>query len=105
MDMTKDTMIVFMNENPNVKITHDLFSEDEYIYQKEDGKVYDENGYLFEDWYSDYIHDGLRMRTNKCWENGWRVKEDEDLCDKLNKTQSGRYYLYENYCKTCNKFL
>lgn len=72
--MTRDEMIVFMEENPNVKITHTLFDSDEYIYQKEDGKVYDENGYLFDDWYSDR-NNGVRMRTGGNWEDGWSVKE------------------------------
>lgn len=47
--MYRDTMIKFMEENPGVKIIHGLFGNDEFIYQKNNGCVYDENGYLFED--------------------------------------------------------
>lgn len=36
--MSKDDMITFIKENPNIKITHWLFSDDEYIYQKEEGR-------------------------------------------------------------------
>ena len=43
--MTREAIIIFMQENPNVKITHTLFDSNEYIYLKEDGNVYDENGF------------------------------------------------------------
>lgn len=103
--MDRSTMIVFMEENPNVKITHWLFSDDEYIYQKEDGKVYEENGYLFEDWYSEGAgqHNGIRMRNGGNWETGWKVKEDSDMCKNLSKTTSGKSYLYNNRCKNCQR--
>lgn len=105
--MDRSTMIVFIQENPNVKIRHPLFSNDEYIYQKEDGKVYDENEYLFEDWYSEEKgqHNGIRMRTGVNWDDGWEVISDEDMCKNLSKTTSGRKYLYGSYCKTCKGYL
>lgn len=83
--MDRSVMIVFINENPNVKVTHILFGDDEYIYQKEDGRVYDENGYLFEDWYSEGAgkHDGIRMRTGGKWDSGWSVIIDENSCETL----------------------
>lgn len=77
--MTRDEMIEFMDENPNVHITHDLFSDDEYIYSDIDGLIWDEKGYLFENW--DSVTDmwsgnnGIRMRTGGIWENGWHIKE------------------------------
>lgn len=71
--MTRDEIIKFMEENPNVRITHTSFDSDEYLYQKEDGNVYDEKGYLFEDWYSNRSN-GLRMRSGGNWEDGWSVK-------------------------------
>ena len=77
--MTRDEMIEFIAENPYIHITHDLFDVDEYIYSDIDGLVWDENGYLFENW--DSITDmwsganGLRMRTGGKWETGWHIKE------------------------------
>ena len=74
--MTRDGMIKFIKTHPNVKISHELFANDEYIYSKEDGNVYDENGYLFEDWYSPFSHDGIRFRSGKLdmrWETGWKL--------------------------------
>ena len=78
-------MIEFIKENPNVKITHFLFGEDEYIFQKENGKIYDERGYLFEDWYSEGAgkHNGIRMRVGGDWDTGWAVVKDEDMCKEL----------------------
>ena len=71
--MTRDEMIIFIKDHPNVKITHWLFDEDEYIYSKDDGIVYDENGLLFEDWKSD-VYDGIRLRITGPWKDGWVVK-------------------------------
>ena len=72
--MTRDEMIEFLNKNPNVKVSHFLFDSDEYIYQK-NGYIYDESGYLFEDWFSERSN-GLRMRTEGLWEDGWYIKDD-----------------------------
>lgn len=72
--MTRDEMIAFISEHPNVKITHPLFGSEEYLIGKEDGNVYDEKGYLFEDWHSDR-NNGLRMRKGDIWEKGWMVKD------------------------------
>lgn len=77
--MTRTEMIEFIKENPYVHITHDLFSTDEYIYSDIDGLVWDEKGYLFENW--DSVTDmwsgnnGIRMRIGGSWENGWHIKE------------------------------
>ena len=101
--MTREVMIVFMEENPNVKITHTLFGSEEYIYQKEDGDVYDENGYLFDDWYSDR-NNGVRMRTGGNWEDGWSVKFDKETCKLLLMTTSGKEYLYNSVCRNCQYF-
>ena len=79
--MTRDEMIAFIKGNPNVKIKHEYFSPDEYIYSKENGEVYTEEGYLFEDWYSSEFtgHNGIRMRKGDGWETGWSLyKENED---------------------------
>ena len=74
--MTRTEMIGFARENPLVKITHPLFSKDEYIYGKGDGKVYEEHDYLFEDFTSER-HNGLRMRSGGAWETGWSLYEEE----------------------------
>lgn len=79
--MTRDEMIAFIKENPNIKIKHEYFSPDEYIYSKENGDVYTEEGYLFEDWYNSKFtgHNGIRMRKGDGWETGWSLyKENED---------------------------
>lgn len=69
---SRDWAITILNHHPNVKITHRLFSTDEYIYGR-NGKVYDENDYLFEDWISEGLgrHDGMRMRVDELWNDGW----------------------------------
>lgn len=77
--MTRQEMIVFIIKNPNVHISHPLFADYEFIYSGSDGLVYDENGYVFEDWSS--ITDvwlgrnGIRLRTGSKWETGWFIKE------------------------------
>ena len=77
--MSRNEMIEFIQKNSCVHITHFLFGDDEYIYSSEDGLVYDEKGYLFEDWNSVTNmwsgHNGIRMRSGKQWENGWSIKE------------------------------
>jgi len=74
--MSRDEMIQFMKDNPNVKITHELFSSEEYLIMKDDGNVYDENNYLFEDWETD--KNGIRMRKGGSWESNWFVKCDSE---------------------------
>lgn len=76
--MTRTEMIDFIRENPNIPITHPLFSPDEYIVALENENVIDESGYLFEDWYSPNDitgRNGIRERIGGSWEDGWRVKE------------------------------
>lgn len=77
--MTRTEMIEFIKENPYVHITHFLFSNDEYIFSLENGKVYDENHYLFEDWYSPNDirgWNGIRCRAGGDWEDGWSIKNN-----------------------------
>lgn len=77
--MTRDEMIKFIKENPFVNITHDLFSTKEFIYADNNGLVYDENGYLFEDWDRTINkwsgNNGIRLRSGGSWEDGWYIKE------------------------------
>lgn len=76
--MTRAEMIAFIRENPHIHVTHPLFDESEYIYTGNDGFVYDENGFLFEDWcdgFGGWIgRNGIRMRIGGQWEDGWRIK-------------------------------
>lgn len=72
MYMTKSDIIAFLQQHPYVKITHNLFTKNEYIYSREDGCVYDENDRLFEDWHS-VFYCGLRLRTADEWNRGWTL--------------------------------
>lgn len=72
--MTRDEIIKILRSQPNVKVSHTLFEDDEYLYMK-GGQVYDENGYLFEDWYSP-THNGIRMRAGAAWDTGWYIKNN-----------------------------
>lgn len=71
---SREQAIYRLKNHPNEKITHRLFGPDEYIYSK-DGKVYDEDGYLFEDWISEGLgqHNGMRMRAGDSFEDGWSL--------------------------------
>ena len=71
--------VQILQENPFIKITHHLFSPDEYLFCDAKGKVRDENNYLFEDWVSTGInrHDGVRQRLGGSWETGWTIKEEK----------------------------
>mgnify|MGYP003295212763 FL=1 len=73
--MSNQEAIKVMLDNPYKKITHTLFAPDEYIYSKGDGVIYDENGYVFEDWHSHC--NGMRIRTEGYWQEGWSIKNDE----------------------------
>lgn len=90
--MDRNMMIKLMEENPGVKITHELFGTGEFIYQKDNGYGYDENGYFFEDWYSfgSGRHDGIRIRKGGNWEDGWKIAEKFDICKTLSGSVSGK---------------
>ena len=75
--MTRTEMIEFIKENPNVKITHDLFTPDEYIYSLPNGIVYTEEDYLFEDWMDGSYYCGIRMRKGDLWEDRWSLYKGE----------------------------
>jgi hypothetical protein len=72
--MTIQEAIKVMLDNPYKKIKHRLFAPDEYIYSKGDKIIYDENGYVFEDWYSHC--DGLRIKKEAFCEEGWSVYDE-----------------------------
>lgn len=75
--LSREAAIDVLENKPNQKITHKFFDSNEYIYSK-DGVVYDEQGYLFEDWVSDGTgkHDGIRARVGGAWEDGWSLYEE-----------------------------
>ena len=78
--MTRTEMIAYIKANPYHKISHPLFADDEYIYVGRYGYVYDENGYLFEDWVDPDHWDGIRERDGGKWDDGWYVKETMEPC-------------------------
>ena len=69
--MTKAQMIDFIIIHPYMKVSLWLFDDDEYIFYN-GGRVYTEEGYVFEDWTSDRAN-GLRVREGGYWETGWFV--------------------------------
>lgn len=81
--MTRSEMIEFIKENPYRHITHRLFDKDEYIYSDIDGLVWDEHGYLFEDWGNlgdDWFgRNGIRIRQGEAWESGWCLKKELNM--------------------------
>lgn len=81
--MTRSEMIDFIKANPFVPITHHLFDNSEYIYSDNYGSVLDENGNVFEDWFTPYMCDGIRIRAEEVWQSGWEVKKGIKLCKYL----------------------
>lgn len=76
-NLTREEAIAILRTNPNVKVSHELFSEDEFLTGNGCGNIFDENGYPFEDWISSHIN-GMRMRTDYLFENGWYIKKEKD---------------------------
>lgn len=74
-DLNRSEMIELIKKHPHLPFAHRLFSHGEYIYSNASGDVYDENGYLFEDWHSEGpgCHAGIRLRIGGAWEHGWRI--------------------------------
>ena len=70
--MTRSEAIAHMQLNPNIKVTHDHFSPEEYLYMK-DGKIYTEEGYLFEDFEPRSNNNGMRIRDGENWATGWSI--------------------------------
>lgn len=69
-EFSRDIAVKILQNLKGVKITHDLFGSDEYLYK--DGVVLDESGRVFEDWTTDR-HNGIRMRKGGIWEGHWRL--------------------------------
>ena len=112
--MTRSEMIAYIKQDPHVKISHIYFAQYEYIYSKNDGFIYDENGNLFETFDdTDLIHIGLRLRENGAWEDGWYVKgclysleiPKIGLCCEAyykSKRNDGKEWMHFPYCKKEN---
>lgn len=64
--MTKSEAIQSMQEGK--KVTHIHFMAHEYIYQKPDGRIFDEN----EDWELDQT-ELWKYRAGGSWETGWSI--------------------------------
>lgn len=75
--MSRDDLLEELFTLDRIKFKHELFDEDEYLIKPfETSIIYDENDYLFENWYDDY-HDGIIRRSGGYWEDGWSIVERE----------------------------
>lgn len=91
--MTYGEMVDFIGENPGVAVTHRLFDDHEFIFMAGNGKVYDEQGYLFEDWNRGfYAHDGIRIRDQGPWLTDWSVKIGVILPEKHRIESEEKYF-------------
>jgi hypothetical protein len=107
-------MIVYIKANPHLRFSHTYFSEYEYIYSKNDGFIYDEDGNLFETFDdTDFMHIGLRLREGGNWEDGWYVKgcrysleiPTVGLCCEayyLSKRKDGKEWMHFPFCSEEN---
>lgn len=75
--MTREQVLKIFRTKPGFKITHIMFAEDEYLYAKNDGRIYDENYNLFEDWKENSRYDGMRTRKDGVWADNWQFFEEE----------------------------
>ena len=99
--MTRKEMIGFIMINPNVKVTHRLFSKDEYIYSNGNGCVYEEHGYPFEDFISKDCN-GIRARSGGAWENGWSLYKDAAEMDiEYRVSHTGKEI--REWCEECTE--
>lgn len=93
--MTKDQAIHYMLHNPHCHVRHQLFAEDEWLYSRGDGIIYDEVGNVFEDFTSHCA--GMRFRHEPVWLTGWTVVlgPDPELPDEHPTNALDR--LFENW--------
>lgn len=70
--MNKQAAINLMKRSPLVKITHQYFSSEEYIYMK-DGDIYDESGYRMTGIGPDSSINFWTDRTGPEWDEGWSI--------------------------------
>ena len=84
--MNRQAAINLMMREPQIKITHQYFSPDEYIYMK-NGYIYDENDYQLT---GNHFNDGIDFwtdRTGPEWEEGWSIYKTD--ADKLLEANEG----------------
>ena len=80
-NLTREEAIAILRTNPTAKVSHVLFSEDEFLIGNGGGTVFDENDYVFEDWTSSN-HNGIRMRNDSYFKTGWYLKTKKDDTDE-----------------------
>lgn len=66
-------MLIENTEDCSIKFRHCSFDDEEWLISKSDGNIYDEQGYLFEDWDTPNMFNGMRMRKGGAWEDGWVI--------------------------------
>lgn len=74
-NMSRLELVIFLNFNPDIKISHWLFESGEYIWYDEcKGVIKDKDNNIFEDWSSENECNGIRIRDTDSWLSGWYVK-------------------------------
>ena len=76
--LSRDEIIAYMQANHFARVRHKLFDKNEYLYMADDGFIYDENGYLFENWQDPFRWDGMSIRWGGAWEQGWSVYNETE---------------------------
>lgn len=85
--MNRQAAINLMMRGPQIKITHQYFSPDEYIYMI-DGEIYDENDYRMKcNGPNGQIITFWTDRTGPEWEEGWSIYKTD--ADKLLEANEG----------------
>lgn len=67
--MTKDDILSISAEQ-GMKITHELFTDDEYIEVLTNGDIRTEEGYIVSQ------DEFWRYRTEKYWDEGWSIYQE-----------------------------
>lgn len=75
--ITRSEAVALMQSDSNIKVTHDYFSPEEYLYMK-NGKIYTEEDYLFEDFEPLSHNNGMRLRDGENWATGWSIWKDPE---------------------------
>lgn len=71
--MVRTEMLTFIEEHPNVPVSHPFFGSDEFIFMDNHLIIRDECGYVFDDGTPERT--GMQMRRGGEWEYNWYVKE------------------------------
>lgn len=111
--MTKENMIYLIKRYPGLKFKHWLFEDGEYLVSMDDGSVRDEKGNYFEDWEENNDYNGLRMRNDTMWLDGWTFLNNDsfiltyDIKNHINfaifkEYIDNIYQLYNEALKKCS---